>query len=153
METATTSAVAFAEVVNLTSDIALVNLGYLGISVSVITLLGVAFYFFNLKPLWEEVLKQKGQVRLEKENNKKKFEELAIEVENGIRNLDIRLGGVEYLAKIQKNINQLQSLIEDLKRQIKSLSASDTINTKELHSLVTLVGQLKIQLKALQEVK
>lgn len=57
MLTATTS-VALNDVISLFKDVASLNLGYLAVSVTILTLLAGAFYLFNFRPLQEEL---KGQ--------------------------------------------------------------------------------------------
>ncbi|MEK7585182.1 MAG: hypothetical protein AAB455_01530 [Patescibacteria group bacterium] len=66
METATTTLIDFLDLINISKDLAQLNLGYLGISV---VILGV-FVYFNIKPMQEKLGKQEDAINdLKKEAN------------------------------------------------------------------------------------
>src|SRR3989344_5485663 len=63
-----TSSMTASDIINAANNIATLNLGYLGISVTIIALLGGAFYLFNIKPFKETLERQeKSLVDLKKE--------------------------------------------------------------------------------------
>jgi CRISPR/Cas system-associated endoribonuclease Cas2 len=70
MYTFATSSISVIDLVNQSKDIAQVNLGYLSISVTIIALLGGAFYLFNIKPLKDTLDKQEKGLKSEIENFK-----------------------------------------------------------------------------------
>lgn len=57
-----TSSVAIIDLVNLSKDVAVLNLGYLTVSVTIIALLGGAFIYFNIRPLRENLEKQENAI-------------------------------------------------------------------------------------------
>ena len=57
-----TSSIALMDIINLIKDISSLNLGYLGLSITVLVILGGVFYFFNLKPWQEKTEKQEGNL-------------------------------------------------------------------------------------------
>ena len=73
MDIATTSSITASEIIILVERIASLNLGYLGISVTIIALLGGAFYLLNFKPLKDTL-----------ENQKKSLTDLKNEVEENL---------------------------------------------------------------------
>ena len=58
MESTTTTLINSLDLINLSRDLAQLNLGYLGISVAILGVLGGAFVYFNIKPLQEKLNKQ-----------------------------------------------------------------------------------------------
>ena len=53
-----TTTIATAEIIDMVSNLATINLGYLGIAVTVLVFLGGAFYLFNFKPLKDSIERQ-----------------------------------------------------------------------------------------------
>ena len=92
------------DLINLTQDIASLNAVYLTVSVGIILAVGVAFYFFNFKPLQEKITKQEDQLNSEKKSNEQKFERLTANVK-----------------ETQKNaLDQIEKLKEELTETIES---------------------------------
>ena len=58
MDIATTTQINALDLINLSKDIAELNLGYLGISVAILGVLGGVFVYFNIRPLHEKLSKQ-----------------------------------------------------------------------------------------------
>lgn len=70
MGTATTTLISSLDLINLSKDLAQLNLGYLGISVAILGVLGGVFVYFNIKPLQEKLGKQEDVISgLKKEAN------------------------------------------------------------------------------------
>jgi hypothetical protein len=70
MEIATTTLISSLDLINLSKDLAQLNLGYLGISVAILGVLGGVFVYFNIKPLQEKLGKQEDVINeLKKEAN------------------------------------------------------------------------------------
>lgn len=55
------------DLINLSKDIAQINLGYLGISVTILGVIGGFFVYFNIKPLQEKLNKQEEAIKDVKE--------------------------------------------------------------------------------------
>lgn len=71
MEIASTTTFSAIELINLSKDIAQLNLGYLGISVAILGVLGGVFIYFNIKPLKDALDKQEKTINdLREEANK-----------------------------------------------------------------------------------
>jgi len=68
MEIATTTLISSLDLINLSKDLAQLNLGYLGISVAILGVLGGVFVYFNIKPLQEKLSRQEeviGELKTE----------------------------------------------------------------------------------------
>lgn len=74
MPTSTVSAI---DLINFSQSIAQLNLGYLGISVAILGVLGGVFVYFNFKPLKDDLNKQEDKIN----NLKTKADNLLNEVE------------------------------------------------------------------------
>lgn len=100
MEVISSSPTTVVDVVDLIEKLATLNLGYLGIAVTILALIGAAFYFFNFKPLKEALERQKKAVDgLEKEVKASSAESQ--------KKLEQDLGNFE-----QKHTKDINSLIE-----------------------------------------
>ncbi len=62
MDLASTTTLNTLDLINLSRDIAQINLGYLGISVTILGVLGGVFVYFNIKPLKEGLGKQESKI-------------------------------------------------------------------------------------------
>jgi len=62
MEIASTTAINVIDLINLSKDIAQLNLGYLGISVAILGVLGGVFVYFNIKPLKDDLDEQEKTI-------------------------------------------------------------------------------------------
>lgn len=62
MEVFSTSTISTIDLVNFSQNIAQLNLGYLGISVAILGVLGSVFIYFNIKPLKDALDKQEGTI-------------------------------------------------------------------------------------------
>ena len=71
----TTNLIGITDILDLTEMLAMLNLGYLGISVTIMALVGAAFYFFSIKPLKDTIDQQKQTL----ENLKKEVKSTSIE--------------------------------------------------------------------------
>jgi len=67
MEISSTAVINVIDLINLSKDIAQLNLGYLGISVAILGILGGVFYYFNIKPLKDALDKQEKTISSVKE--------------------------------------------------------------------------------------
>lgn len=62
MEIISTSTINVIDLINFSKDIAQLNLGYLGISVAILGVLGGVFIYFNIKPLKDALDKQENTI-------------------------------------------------------------------------------------------
>jgi len=62
MEIVSTTTIGVIDLINLSKDIAQLNLGYLGISVAILGVLGGVFVYFNIKPLKDTLNKQEKTI-------------------------------------------------------------------------------------------
>jgi vacuolar-type H+-ATPase subunit H len=72
MDIAMTTMIAPIDLINLSKDIAQLNLGYLGISVAILGVLGGVFVYFNIRPIQEKLIDQEKAI----EDLKKEAREL-----------------------------------------------------------------------------
>ena len=61
--TTSTAIISVLDLMNLSKDLAQLNLGYLGISVTILALLGGVFVYFNIKPLKDSLEKQEATIK------------------------------------------------------------------------------------------
>ncbi|MCK5084146.1 MAG: hypothetical protein KAQ64_00635 [Candidatus Pacebacteria bacterium] len=81
MEMASTTTISAIELINLSKDIAQLNLGYLGISVAILTVLGGVFIYFNIKPLKDTLNKQEKTI----DDLRKEADKLLDELKNNLK--------------------------------------------------------------------
>jgi|GEM_PF-3288235 F0F1-type ATP synthase membrane subunit b/b' len=62
MEVIATSTISVIDLINLSKDVAQLNLGYLGVSVAILGVLGGVFIYFNIKPLKDTLDKQEKTI-------------------------------------------------------------------------------------------
>ncbi|MCH7883171.1 hypothetical protein IIA95_02025 [Patescibacteria group bacterium] len=148
METLSTSSVSLIDLINLTHDVASLNAVYLGISMSaVLVLAGIlfgVFYFFNLKPLQEKIIKQEDKL----EAQKKEVNQVLKSTEDKIgKSLEVfkKSHGNDVNELIRKNNekntletkNQIASIEKTLIEKIESVSEKKNIKLKEIILLET----------------
>ncbi len=78
---ASTTTISAIELINLSKDIAQLNLGYLGISVAILTVLGGVFIYFNIKPLKDTLNKQEKTI----DDLRKEADKLLDELKNNLK--------------------------------------------------------------------
>ncbi len=118
MDIVSTTTISAFELINFSKDIAQLNLGYLGIAVTILGILGVVFVYFNIKPLKDTLNKQESTI----ENLKKEAQEL-------LDKSDIKTQStLESFEK--KQLLSLSNLFEQQKENI-SLEVSNKIQTSE----------------------
>lgn len=62
MDIISTSTISAIDLISISRDIAQLNLGYLGISVAILGVLGGVFVYFNIKPLKDALDKQESTI-------------------------------------------------------------------------------------------
>lgn len=112
-----TTTISVIELVNLTQGIATLNLGYLGLCVTIILFVGGFFYVFNFKPLQESIKKQESQL-----------EGLKKEIELKIENMNT--GFVNF---VSTQTTELRAIIDLVAKETNSIKkdAFDKINNAE----------------------
>ena len=70
---ATTSAITVADSINLITGVANASLGYLTVAVTILALLGTAFYIFNFRPLTKTLERQEERFRTSEKESTEAF--------------------------------------------------------------------------------
>ena len=121
METLSVSNVNVMDLINISKDIAQLNLGYLGISIGILGVLGGIFIYFNVKPIKDALTKQEQVV----EEMKKEVSLLLEESKNQSEEL------IESFAVIQS-----QEIVEKLQQQQEKNDLEIENKTKEATSSI-----------------
>jgi hypothetical protein len=103
-----TSTIAISEIISLTQNLASTNLAYLGISVTILVLLGGGSYLFSVKPFKDKLDKQEEELQKLKKEVQDNFEKSK-------SNLDINLKNFQ-----ASYSEQLNKLIEQKEKNITS---------------------------------
>jgi len=106
MEIISTSSIGIAEMVDLIRVLTTTNLGYLAVSVSILALGGVAFYFFNIKPIDKKIDNQATIIN----DQQKEYQKIKEEIDTS-------------LAKIKKSESKIKSILEDVERLSLNISS------------------------------
>lgn len=161
METATTTLISPLDLINLSKDLAQLNLGYLGISVAILGVLGGVFVYFNIKPLQEKLGKQEdvinglkkeandllGQADIQTQSSLKEFEErqtsllstvfdqqkenIYLEVTNKIQVAESNVLEKVNLISNDKDLKLKEILLSEMSNKILSLEKSLTAVLEE----------------------
>jgi hypothetical protein len=126
MEVVSTTVVNITDLINLSKDIAQLNLGYLGISVTILAILGGVFYLFQLKPL-KDILNKQGETI---SDLKKEAGELLKSAE---KKVDVALENFdkEQKEKLSNSLQQNQEkLLLEVKNQLTLLEKTITEKTE-----------------------
>lgn len=134
-----TSTINAIDLINLSKDVAQLNLGYLGISVTILTVLGGVFIYFNIKPLKDALDKQESIIsNLRKEANELLVQS-GIQTQEALDDFKItQTSSVTSIISQQKEntdleiINKIQSVESSLTEKIESISDNKDSKLKEI---------------------
>ncbi|MFA6353574.1 MAG: hypothetical protein WCW93_01440 [Candidatus Paceibacterota bacterium] len=150
--------------INLSKDIAQLNLGYLGISVAILGVLGVVFVYFNLNPLKETLSKQEKKIEdlkteahdllnQSKEQSEKTLDDFKINQSNMVTSIFKQQKNeidLETKNKIQESytilLEKIESISEDKDTKLKEIIISEANN-----SLANLDKDLTAKISAMKE--
>jgi hypothetical protein len=120
---ATSTVISTTDIINSIHSIATLNLGYLGLCVTIILFVGGFFYVFNFKPLQESINKQEGRLDTLKKEVESKVEEmqslsvelvssqtadLKMTVDNTVKNVElIKKDSTEQMDRIEKRFSEI----------------------------------------------
>jgi hypothetical protein len=154
------------DLVGISKDIAQLNIGYLGISVAILGVLGGVFVYFNIKPLKDSLDKQENKIDSIKEQADVLLEkaeetvsnELSIfkDKQNGYLDSELKKQYDKILTKINQNLLEKEVSIldrSDKKAEDKDLKLKELLNstiqndTNEIKN--TLLSKLKDSEKSL----
>lgn len=121
MDIATTSLITTSEIIDLVEKVASLNLGYLGISVTIITLLGGAFYLFNFRPLKDTIEKQEERSRKTEKEIENKFLELQDKQQSGFDDISSKID-----TQVDEQIVEFKSAEEVLRKDIYQILKEQT---------------------------
>lgn len=160
-----TNTIVIPEIINLISNLATLNLGYLGIAVTILVFLGGAFYLFNFKPLKDNLEKQEktidGLKKEVEENLSSSKKEIKEELEEYKKNQDgvvlnlVTQRDDKLLADVQTKIaifekeftQKFDSFVDEKDKNSKTVilaEVSDKIRELE-KSLTTIVSSVKTE--------
>ncbi len=141
------------EIINLSQGLATLNLGYLGISVTIIALLGGSFYLFNVKPLKDTLSKQEDALNSLKNEVKSSF----VRAEESLKSsVDVfRESYSEELAVIlrqqeEKIISNSQSQMAILDKEL-SEKIDAVAKEKDDNLKVVLLSEIGNQIRSLEK--
>lgn len=134
-----TSTINTAELINLTQSIAQLNLGYLGISVAILGLLGGVFIYFNIKPLKDALDKQETTINDLKKEADNLLEESKLQTESKLnefqseQSVSLLASLLQQKEKINlETRNQLQETERGLLEKIDLISENKDIKLREI---------------------
>lgn len=159
-----TSTIAAIDLVNLSKDIAQLNLGYLGISVAILGVLGGVFVYFNIKPFRDALEKQertieelkkeaKGLLALSADQSERVLENFKVDqskIFNAAFEQHEEKLGLETASKIQEIEKVLSDKIEST-AESKDLKLRDIILSEASNRLATLEKELTLGITTLKE--
>lgn len=134
-----TTTVGYIDLINLSKDIAQLNLGYLGISVAILGVLGGVFVYFNIKPLKDDLNKQEEKINdLKKEATEllSRSEKQTRESLDGFKDDQSQIL-TEKLKLLRDNFeldvqNKMQLLKDSLLDEIRTVSDKNILTIKEI---------------------
>jgi F0F1-type ATP synthase membrane subunit b/b' len=139
MNSLSTTTISAIDLINFSQSIAQLNLGYLGISVAILGVLGGVFVYFNIKPLRDTLEKQERVIEelkkeaqnllvLSAEQSKKSLEDFKVEQS---KSLVADMERQEEKLKIE-TINKIQEVEKKLSEEIESKSEEKDIKLREI---------------------
>jgi len=139
METSTTTLINSLDLINLSTDLAQLNLGYLGISVAILGVLGGVFVYFNIKPLQEKLGKQEDVINELKKEANALLSEADTQIQSALEEFEERqttLLSTEFDQQKEKIYlevtNKIQGAKSDILEKIDSISNDKDLKLKEI---------------------
>ncbi len=139
MDMISTSTISALDLLNISKDVAQLNLGYLGISVGIIGVLGGIFVYFNLNPLKEKLNKQEEKIENLRTEARDLLNQSKDQVEKTLNEFTINQSKkVISVIKRQKNEmdletkNKIQVAQAFLLDRIENISESKDLKLKEI---------------------
>lgn len=136
MSTGTISTI---DLINLSKDIAQLNLGYLGISVAILGVLGGVFVHFNIKPIKDALDKQEGVINSLKKEANDLLSESGVRTKEALKEFGITQSlSLASTLEQQKNVtdleisNKIQELENSLLEKVNFISDDKDIKLKEI---------------------
>jgi len=140
----TDSSISTLDLINLSKDIAQLNLGYLGISVTILVILGGIFYYFNIKPLKDSLDKQENTVEGLKEKAARLLEQSKTTEEALLSKTKVVTTKLENKISTQdKKIENIMSGIKSFKRDIMELKIYKHAQKNQLGAVIYSIDLLK----------
>ena len=138
MEAATTL-INSLDLINLSRDIAQLNLGYLGISVAILGVLGGVFVYFNIKPLQEKLSKQEDLTNELRKEALNLLGESAVQTNSSLEEFEKKQTSVLAAALVHQKensslemTNRIQSAESDILEKVNLSSNDKEIKLKEI---------------------
>lgn len=139
MEIASTTTISAIELINLSKDIAQLNLSYLGISVAILSVLGGVFYFFNIKPFKDTLNKQEKTIDDLRKEADKLLDESKKQSEKTLKSFEKEQSDVllkslkqQHDKIISETENKITSLENDFLEKIESVAENKDVKLKEI---------------------
>lgn len=135
MESATTTLISSLDLINISKDIAQLNLGYLGISVAI---LGV-FVYFNIRPLQEKLGKQEDAINDLRKEAVDLLGEADIQTKSALEDFEKKQITMLNVALVQQKentslevTNRIQSAESDILEKVNTVSDDKDLKLKEI---------------------
>lgn len=164
MEIVSTTTINIMELINLSKDIAQLNLGYLGISVTILGVLGGIFIYFNIKPLKDALDKQEKTINdLKKEADKLLYESKEQSdkaLESFKKDQSVTLSALleerhnQITLEVENKITELESVFLEKVEKVaenKDIKLKEIILSETNNRLGTLEKSLSIEIKNSKE--
>lgn len=139
METATTTLINSWDLINLSNDIAQLNLGYLGISVAILGVLGGVFIYFNIKPIQEKLGKQEDVINALKKEANDLLKEADVQIQTALEEFEQKqatLLSAEFEQQKEtvylEVTNKIQVAESDILEKVNSISDDKDTKLKEI---------------------
>lgn len=136
---ATTTLSQLVDIVNLSRDIAQLNLGYLGISVAILGGLGGVFVYFNIRPLQDRLNKQEEVINKLRDEADNLLGKSALQTQSFLDDFAQKQGSSlsSELGQRDKNLNlefsgKIQATESNLQAKLDSIVAAKSLSLKEI---------------------
>ena len=147
------SSVNLSDIINLSKDIAQLNLGYLGVSVTILLILGGIFVYFNFGPIKETLKKQEKDI-----NNLKERADGLLDKSKTQANMMLENFEKNQLIILNKNLEEIFNKIElSLKAKISNSEGliSEKINKisdeKDEKNKQFIISKISNQIKSIEK--
>ncbi len=153
MNALATSSLPTSDVISLVNNVAALNLGYLGICVTILALLGGATYIFNIKPFKEALEKQEGTLLSLKEEVEANLSSSKAEIKSDLSDFEKRQTNTVKSVLEQDNeklTSDIQARIANFERDL--IQKIDTVSGEKDTSLkVVLLAEVGNQIRDLEK--